>query len=101
MAKESIPLVFCDNPACITWKGGLQEFGRCNLSEYCSKECQKQAWPSHRTVCRKSQAYRNMLSDEERKLWNDLQRWALRPARHRTPCTTACSPPLKRTELIG
>ncbi|KAH9927000.1 uncharacterized protein B0H18DRAFT_1004911 [Fomitopsis serialis] len=44
-----------------------------------SKECQKQAWPSHRPDCRKSQELWRMLSDEERELWNDLQSWAARP----------------------
>ncbi|TFY56451.1 hypothetical protein EVJ58_g7635 [Rhodofomes roseus] len=66
------------------WKGAAA-FSRCkgcNIGEYCSKECQKQAWPSHRTSCQKSQTDRRMLNDEQRELWDDLQRWA---ARHRTP----------------
>jgi len=30
----------------------LQLCSACKRSRYCSKECQKAAWPEHKTVCR-------------------------------------------------
>jgi uncharacterized C2H2 Zn-finger protein len=29
----------------------LLRCGRCQAARYCSRECQKQDWPSHKSVC--------------------------------------------------
>ncbi|KAG2024023.1 hypothetical protein CC2G_001622 [Coprinopsis cinerea AmutBmut pab1-1] len=33
---------------------GLMICSRCKLAHYCSKECQRLAWPSHKLLCKKA-----------------------------------------------
>ncbi|EED85248.1 predicted protein [Postia placenta Mad-698-R] len=80
-------VVFCDNRGCSVWKvKGIQlkRCQGCKVKRYCSKECQTAAWPSHKGQCLEAQAARRLCNTgEQRKLWNDILRWA---DRNRTPC---------------
>ena len=44
----------CNHCGYIGKEGALQKCGRCKDAYYCSKECQKKAWPAHKPVCNAS-----------------------------------------------
>jgi hypothetical protein len=54
MDTKSTPCSICKNPATSRCSG-------CNLSYYCSKDCQKIDWKSHKPECKKNQeSYKNI-----------------------------------------
>ncbi|KAH9951047.1 hypothetical protein B0H21DRAFT_719236 [Amylocystis lapponica] len=81
-------VVLCDGPGCTVRKSSetpLRKCEGCVTAEYCSRQCQKNGWPSHRDSCRRMQAMRGLLSPDT-KLWSDAQGWL---ARNRTPLFNA------------
>mmetsp|Transcript_14098 Transcript_14098/g.42649 ORF Transcript_14098/g.42649 Transcript_14098/m.42649 type:complete len:503 (+) Transcript_14098:58-1566(+) len=40
----------------------LQKCARCRRAQYCSRECQKEAWPAHRAVCHRRSAKQDLLT---------------------------------------
>jgi hypothetical protein len=56
-AAHAAALAFCCNPACTNLSGckeadlPLSACSRCKVVVYCSKGCQKAAWPLHKHVC--------------------------------------------------
>ncbi|KAI1470047.1 uncharacterized protein F4812DRAFT_457444 [Daldinia caldariorum] len=40
------------NQCVVCWKGGGQLCGSCKSCHYCSKECQKSDWKSHKLLCK-------------------------------------------------
>ena len=53
--EDIIAMLSCDNPECnkseISRMRRFKKCSRCITAYYCSKECQKADWPTHRTTC--------------------------------------------------
>ncbi|KAI0694179.1 hypothetical protein C8T65DRAFT_585203 [Cerioporus squamosus] len=43
----------------------LKKCSGCSIAKYCSKECQKSAWPAHKSMCRSSRSATGAKHDED------------------------------------
>ncbi|KAH8833159.1 hypothetical protein DL96DRAFT_1811681 [Flagelloscypha sp. PMI_526] len=70
MDKELVAerIIFaCQNPACnfsTDNKSIIRTCGGCRSSSYCSRECQKTHWPSHKVICKLNQSSRAITSGQ-------------------------------------
>ncbi|KAI0079845.1 hypothetical protein K474DRAFT_1769960 [Panus rudis PR-1116 ss-1] len=56
----------CRNTACpnrTNFNVRLRQCARCQMTRYCSKECQKQDWPSHKSFCQGYLQMKNALTE--------------------------------------
>ncbi|KZT72237.1 hypothetical protein DAEQUDRAFT_64216 [Daedalea quercina L-15889] len=60
-------------------KANLKRCSRCRFVQYCSRECQRAAWPTHRTGCATGGAFKDSLERPEKrlskKLNEDFTKW--------------------------
>ncbi|KAJ7792398.1 hypothetical protein B0H14DRAFT_2931313 [Mycena olivaceomarginata] len=55
-----------------------QRCGACQKPAYCSKECQKKAWPTHKKTCKLEMKNRESLpakGTDERNTLSDIKKW--------------------------
>ncbi|KFM68233.1 SET and MYND domain-containing protein 3, partial [Stegodyphus mimosarum] len=57
--EKSVQKHICGH--CLSRGGNLKFCGSCRVTKYCSKVCQKQAWPDHKFEC----LFLKNLADEE------------------------------------
>ncbi|KAL4254243.1 MYND-type zinc finger protein samB [Abortiporus biennis] len=58
-------------------KANLKKCSRCLMVRYCSKDCQRAAWKSHKDRCKTGGKHQEMMEkDEELRLWDkELTEW--------------------------
>ncbi len=51
-SREEVIVTPCQGPDCINH--GTDVCGKCKISYYCSRECQKRHWKTHKLVCKET-----------------------------------------------
>ena len=53
--------------SCNTKVGTLKFCAKCRRIQYCSRDCQRKAWPTHKLVCKEPPAFHGLLEELERR----------------------------------
>ncbi|KAH9935656.1 uncharacterized protein B0H18DRAFT_419799 [Fomitopsis serialis] len=60
-------------------KANLKSCSRCRFVKYCSRQCQKSAWPTHKAACSTGESLKHKLDQpgnrESKKLNDDFTKW--------------------------